>query len=118
MSEWLCRTLVEGRAVSYDDSLHGQMGTLPCEQCGTWTHQYELHHRQFRSRGGPWVTSNIVLLCRTCHVAATDEAPWMQGAGLNVHTWEDPADVPVKLWYEDRPVLLDDLGGYTVVDLR
>lgn len=76
----------------------------------------ERHHRQFRSRGGLWTPSNVVLLCHDCHEGATDEAPWVTGTGLNVHTWEDPREIPVRLWYVNGLVLLDDVGGYTVVD--
>lgn len=111
MNEKICTMLVQNRAVSYDPSLHGQAGALPCERCGRWSHTLERHHRQFRSRGGLWVPSNILLLCSGCHSDATDEAPWVAGSGVNVHSYEVPAEVRVNLWHCGW-VLLDDEGGY------
>jgi 5-methylcytosine-specific restriction endonuclease McrA len=113
MGEGLCTDLVRKRALSWNEFLHPDTEFLPCECCGQWK-PTERHHRQFRSRGGLWVPSNIVLLCHDCHEGATDEAPWVSGSGLNVHVWEEPTEVPVRLWYAGR-VLLDDDGGYTGV---
>ncbi len=104
--------LVRNRAVSFDDSMHGQMGAIPCEVCGVWKSNLERHHRKFRSRGGLWVPSNILLLCNGCHEDATDEAPWIVGSGLNVHSYEEPTEVAVRLWYAGMAIL-DDEGGYT-----
>jgi len=114
VNEALCTELVRHRAVSYDPSIPIDSSWLPCEQCGRWKTALERHHRKFRSRGGLWTPANVLLLCRDCHAAATDEAPWVAHTGLNVHTWEDPDQVPVKVWYEDAAVLLDDLGGYSL----
>ena len=112
MNEKLCTDLVRNRAVSFDDSMHGQMGALPCETCGMWSHTLERHHRKFRSRGGLWAPSNIILICSACHADATDEAPWVSGRGLNVHSYQEPSEVPVWLWHSGLS-LLDDEGGYT-----
>lgn len=110
-NERISTMLVRARAVSWDRSLHPNMEFLPCESCGRWDGPLERHHRQFRSRGGLWIPSNLVLICRACHSDATDEAPWVTGTGLNVHSFEVPQEVPVRLWYAGM-VLLDDGGGY------
>lgn len=116
MNEQRCTWLVRGRAVAYDPSLRPDADYLPCESCGRWSDRLERHHRQFRSRGGVWVPSNVVLICRDCHEDATDEAPWVQGSGLNVHSFEEPTEVPVRLWYADGWALLDDDGNWWGVD--
>lgn len=82
---------------------------MPCEVCGKWA-RCELHHRKFRSRQGGWEPSNILLLCGYDHTLATHE---LAPAGVNVHSWEQPQWVPVKLWYTDEPVCLDNQGGYS-----
>ena len=112
MNEQECRELVKDRAVSYSDELWSITSHLPCECCGHWTTALEMHHRKFRSRGGGWTPSNVIGLCHLCHVGATQEMDWARQAGLNVHTFEDPAKVAVQLWYTDAPVCLDDAGGY------
>lgn len=112
MNEKRCTELVRVRAVSFDPALHSAMSWLPCEVCGVWHGGLERHHRQFRSRGGTWVPSNVILICGDCHRAATDEAPWVHGSGLNVHSFEEPSEVPVRLWHSGE-VLLDDAGGFT-----
>lgn len=112
MQEVKCRSLVRGRAILPFDEWHDALSMLPCERCGVWTNSFELHHRQFRSRGGVWIPSNVVLLCHLCHLGATNEAPWIEGTGLNVHSWEEPTEVPVQLWHTVNPVFLDDDGGW------
>ena len=111
MDERSCRLICRYRAVRYDPSLNAVSDLLPCEGCGRWQ-ILEAHHRQFRSRGGLWVPSNILLLCNSCHRAATLERipPDM---GWNVHSWNDPKVVPVRVWYASLPVLFDDEGGFT-----
>ena len=37
-----------------------------CRACAART-RLQLHHVQFRSHGGPWTTTNCMLLCRECH---------------------------------------------------
>jgi 5-methylcytosine-specific restriction endonuclease McrA len=37
-----------------------------CRACTRRT-RLHLHHVQLRSHGGPWSTTNCVLLCRDCH---------------------------------------------------
>lgn len=113
MNEKFCTKLVRQRAVAFDPALSWDAEIIPCERCGAWRRP-ERHHRQFRSRGGVWVPSNVLAICSGCHLDATDELPFILGTGLNVHSWEEPADVPVTVWYEDEPVLLDDAGTYSI----
>lgn len=112
MNEKICTQLVYGRAASAYPELHSLMTFLPCEYCGCWTDRIERHHRQFRSRGGLWIASNIVALCPLCHLGCTHEKPHAAEAGLNVHSWQVPALVPVKVWYSTTRVLLRDDGCY------
>jgi hypothetical protein len=111
VNEKLCTTLVTRRAASFDPMLD-EFGMVPCEGCGRYPQRLERHHRQFRSRGGVWTPSNVVLLCSECHLAATDEAPWAVASGFNVHSWEEPSEVAVELWYAGS-VLLHDDGTFT-----
>jgi 5-methylcytosine-specific restriction endonuclease McrA len=111
MDEARCRSLVTQRAlIPWSETEYG--GPPGCEGCGTLRSiSFEMHHRRFRSRGGLWVPSNVILLCKRCHDGAGGELLWAQFRGYNVHTWEDTTQVPVQLWWSDRPVLLDDVGG-------
>lgn len=111
MSEKTCTVLVRQRAARPYPDLDEHVPQLPCEHCGKFGY-LERHHRQFRSRGGLWIPSNVILICSSCHLSATDEAPWVQGCGLNVHSFEEPSLVPVDLWHAGA-VLLDDCGTFT-----
>lgn len=35
--------------------------------------------------------------------------------GFHVWSWQEPSQVPVKLWHSERPCYLDDEGGYREV---
>lgn len=109
MNKLRCIRIVHERAMSAcaDDWLPGG-AQAPCELCGKYL-PLEMHHRQFRSRRGEWLPSNILAICSADHLAATQERA---APGVNVHSWEKPTHVPVKLWYTDIPVCLDDQGGY------
>jgi len=109
MNKLECLRLVHERAMSAcgDDWLPGG-AAAPCELCGKYL-PLEHHHRQFRSRGGDWVPSNILAICSADHLKATEERA---AKGVNVSQFADPRKVPVKLWYTDSPVCLDDAGGY------
>ena len=111
MSEAACRIAVKTRAARPDPVLDEFSRFLPCEHCGHYVGYFEMHHRLFRSHGGGWVPSNIILLCLSCHHNTTDER--LAGFGLNCRSWEKPEIVPVWTWYAGF-VLLDDEGGYTV----
>lgn len=108
MTEASCTRLCRLRAAAPFPELDEYSTRLPCEYCSRFNY-LERHHRLFRSHGGLWVPSNIVMLCQGCHAATTDEQ--LTGAGLNVRTGEVPAEVPVYIWYAGF-VLLDDDGGY------
>lgn len=68
-----------------------------CEGCG---HRpaVEMHHRKYRSRGGQHTVENALHLCgwgnhTGCHgVAHSAEGHEL---GWSVHSWSDPAHVPV-----------------------
>lgn len=105
----VCIQRVRERALSVFPDSHPDATFMPCELCGVWGYPCELHHRQFRSRGGGWVPSNILLLCPSDHLAATEERA---APGVSVSQFAKPEEVPVKLWYTDGPVCLDNQGGY------
>lgn len=113
MDERACRLIVKRRAVSVVLEVDEYSEFLPCEGCGTYVNALEMHHRKFRSRGGLWLPSGIIALCKSCHDNATVESLWAQACGWNVHSWEDPLLVPVQLCYVDSPVCLDNQGGYS-----
>jgi hypothetical protein len=113
MNEQRCRQLVNLRALLPLSESEYDSSRTPCEGCGTfYSASFEMHHRQFRSRRGLWVPSNILLLCLECHSGAGGERLWAQTRGWNVHSWEDPQDVPVKVWWSDAMIYLDNEGGY------
>lgn len=69
-----------------------------CEGCGRRP-AMEMHHRQYRSRGGRHEVVNLLHLCGsgnhtgchgTAHTAMGAEAGW------SVHSWATPAEVPVN----------------------
>ena len=68
-----------------------------CEGCGN-PQANNLHHRQFRSRGGPHTVNNLVLLCGAgntngCHGKAhSADAP----TGWAVSSWESPTLIPFQ----------------------
>ncbi|AEJ95348.1 HNH endonuclease [Mycobacterium phage Marvin] len=113
MNEQRCTVLVRRRAGSLDPGLDEHSEYLPCEVCGKYAKNLERHHRQFRSRGGLWVPSNILLLCPVCHLSATEEREWTREYGMNVSERQVPEEVPVKLWHEPRMVCLHDDGSFT-----
>lgn len=109
--------LVRERALTpFRDTHDSYAEHIPCECCGEWCVP-EMHHRRFRSRGGDWRPSNIVALCQLCHHAVTTcKNGWSREMGLAVSQWAKPEDVPLAVWYERKPILLDNDGGYTLLD--
>lgn len=109
--------LVQDRCIAAFQGYYDSLGPyLPCEYCGTWGN-LERHHRQFRSRGGDWRPSNIILLCGQCHHLVTvAHNGWAREAGLWVSQWAKPEEVPVYVWYAESFVLFDNDGGCTKVD--
>lgn len=108
--------LVQDRAAEPFQEFYLSIGDkLPCEYCGHWEH-LQRHHRQFRSRGGDWRPSNIILLCGQCHHLVTVcQNGWAREQGLWVSQWAKPEEVSVLTWYGGF-VLLDNHGGWTKVD--
>jgi hypothetical protein len=90
-----------------------------CERCGSKQNQFwSMHHRRPRGMGGTKRTdtnraSNILLLCGSgttgCHGWVESHRLEAYAAGLLVHSWDLPIDVPVTLVY--GTVMLDDDGG-------
>ena len=82
-----------------------------CEGCGLRT-TTELHHRLFRSRGGPHSPENLLALCgwgnhTGCHGAA-HSGRLGAARGWAVHSWHTPGDVPV--WMQEAWWLLNTDG--------
>lgn len=109
--------LVRDRALTpFRDTHDSYADYIPCESCGEWCVP-EMHHRQYRSRGGDWRPSNIVALCRLCHHQVTTcHNGWARELGLSVSQWQQPEQVAVTFWYERRQILLDNDGGYRLLD--
>lgn len=92
-----------------------------CERCGERRAE-TMHHRRFRSQGGPWTPSNILHLCgdgtRLCHGELTAPGFAQRGkyeaAGWIVSSHQDWREVPVLR--RGELVVLDDLGGWSVVE--
>ena len=54
----------------------------------------------------------IVLLCFLCHRWKTVNPLAAHHAGYAVRSHEEPHRVPLKLWYTEVEVYLDDKGGF------
>jgi hypothetical protein len=64
-------------------------GPVQCEVpwCVRWAD--DAHEILTRARGGSITDpDNIRAVCRTCHDAITDEAPWAYEIGFLKHSWE------------------------------
>jgi hypothetical protein len=75
-----------------------------CELCGARVEHLELHHRQYRSRGGPGTVENGLALCgwgnhTGCHGWA-HTSPLAASWGASLPSGSDPAAEPV--WSEPR----------------
>lgn len=71
-----------------------------CEWCGARGTPLELHHRQFRSRGGLHTPQNLVALCgwgnhTGCHGRAHSRAHEAEPAGFSVRSGYDPATIEI-----------------------
>ena len=97
---------------------------LRCEGCGG-PGPLELHHRQYRSRGGQDTTVNALALCGAgggmfggnhsgCHGRAhTAEG---EALGWSVRSRFDPATIPVEHFLYGRVYLCED--GTTTAEIR
>lgn len=93
-----------------------------CERCGTaLTGMVSLHHRRARGAGGSRDAatnspSNLLYLCGSgvngCHGWIESFRLMSYGSGWLVHSWDDPARVPVDV-HGRGPVLLTDDGAFT-----
>lgn len=98
-----------------------------CERCGRllhsqrdgWIRGHAIHHRQPRKAGGTSSKAvnspaNLLLLCdawaSSCHPWVESNRTKAYAAGLLVHSWEDPATVPVERLDGDGWFLLTDDG--------
>lgn len=117
---WIKRgTSILGKRSSYTGpkkpakDLLGERSGGVCEKCGQRPAQ-DPHHRNGRRAGGTSDEainnlSNLLALCRPCHIWVTENPLWAVGRGWSVLSWQDPAAVPVRLWH--GTYLLDDEGG-------
>lgn len=87
-----------------------------CEICGVPAES--MHHRRFRSQGGPWAPSNILHLCgdgvRLCHGLLTvpqGRREEFERNGWIVPSWRLWATYPVVYREYEQMVFLGDDGG-------
>lgn len=113
MNEAQCRKIVKRRATE-------TVGFMACERCGRMDMALSLHHRRKRShlpKVRMWEPSNCVMLCgdgvQGCH-GWTEANPLLaRQTGWHVRSTEEARDVPVKLWYTQVPVFLNEYGGWS-----
>lgn len=97
-----------------------------CVACGkgvggacTW---WSLQHRKARGQGGGNSPQNLIVLCGSatsegCHRRCEDRDREFNGRGYWLHSWEDPALVPVMLFSEHGSgitVWLTEDGEYSL----
>lgn len=63
------------------------------EGCSGWANHR--HHRKLRKQGGSDGPENLVDVCWSCHRKIHAEPLRSYELGLLVHSWEDPAEIPV-----------------------
>jgi hypothetical protein len=67
----------------------------------------DVHHRKVRGMGGtsdPEVSfglANLVSLCRLCHTECHANPRESYEQGWLVHSWDDPAEVPITRGRDD-----------------
>lgn len=116
MSETKTRELVRKRStLIYEMMMPTWLDSVQpvCEFCGKRPLQ-EMHHRKYRSQGGPWCPSNIIGLCWQCHKQATVKPNWAYSLGLSVDSSQEPASTPCAVWYSENSVMFDEHGGYRI----
>ncbi len=65
-----------------------------CE-CGCGRLASMIHHRRLRSQGGRHELANLLHLNYLCHADIHANPERSYALGMLVHSWADPADVPV-----------------------
>jgi len=91
-----------------------------CEICNEWTSDIELHHRRARGMGSTRrpetnMASNALALCHMCHHGRVESyRSQAYENGWLVRQSRLPAEVPVLR--RDRWVLLDDIGGFHLLE--
>jgi hypothetical protein len=87
-----------------------------CERCAA-ARATNFQHRQARGQGGPWTASNGLDVCGSgttgCHGYMHAHPAESYERGWSVHSWDDPAEVPVLTaqgWMQ-----LNDDGSWTAV---
>ena len=90
-----------------------------CEKCGKVMHDYALHHRKLKSRGGKDSVSNLMVLHHECHNLGTMSIHMTPGIstkrGHMVSSWDEPEEVPV-LMPDGTRVLFKENGEKEKVD--
>ena len=61
-----------------------------------------LHHRKTRAQGGENSALNLLALCAACHAHAHAHPAKAYSMGWLVKGWEEPADVEVTSYRNDR----------------
>ena len=68
-----------------------------CEACRfTAAGKMDLHHRRLRSQGGQHTVENLLWVHDYCHDTIHQHPAISYRQGMLVHSWDDPADVPVR----------------------
>lgn len=91
-----------------------------CERCGIpLENDFALHHRKLRSRGGKDELPNLLALHHHCHNLGTNSVHLKpQQAtedGFLVASWDDPAEIPIRL-HEASKVYLTVDGNYLLLE--
>lgn len=88
---------------------------------------FSVQHRRARGNGGDPrpetnLPANLVILCGSatsaggCHQHVENNRTEARLAGLSMRWKQDPARVPLSTWW--GPVVLDDKGGWTLLEQR
>lgn len=84
-----------------------------CEVCGVPGY-VELHHRKYKSRGGPGTPSNGIALCgwgnHTGHHGWAHTDPLALAWGVSLNSWDEPLERPLWDDLRGRWVMLTDDG--------
>lgn len=91
-----------------------------CVKCGKPLRDpVAVHHRKLRKHGGKDELTNLIALCSPCHNIApgsVHQNPRISYEnGWLVHSWDDPAEIPVTLPNGSRALLTND-GDYRIVE--